>query len=436
MATYSNPSEVWEALAAADKGEQRASILKSRHNRNLILNSGSFVIITSGNPDSHSKTLRDRLAPIRLLQTQRLRALKGAEPSFDGKGTFGGLSERTKPGEILNATIAITLSALDGEKIDEVLASALSQQLERLLALKDDLKIGEDGTIKIIRDMGEIARTTAARETLEEASELFAAFEAFAGKDIRQKLGIDSERLRDIFRASVLRPVPLAHVKDDNFVINIWNGDMNNPAFAVTPFGNLLDLDEESFDAIVIPGYAKMEEGRRLLANNPDQLAGREILGLEAVPLFDALKAWGKPGKNGGRDLSHDYRYPHEWLSVWHKAQIAFGLNQGAGGGPGYRETMMVSLIEEVQKSVIDEAEAAGEKPYNIDLIGALTIMNGGKLKDVSQLESFEEDFGLPHGTFVNMHNAAEDVMKRRGYKPTNPNPWLASSPSEAELHC
>jgi hypothetical protein len=109
-------------------------------------------------------------------------------------------------------------------------------------------------------------------------------------------------------------------------------------------------------------------------------------------------------------------------MAVWHKAQISLGAHDGPGsGGLGSRQVVMVELMKEVQHSIIDDAEAAGVRPYNVDLLGALRIMNGGRLKDISQLEGFEEDFGLEHGTFYEMHSAAEEVMEERGYAVTAP---------------
>lgn len=407
--TYQTPTQVWEALAKAEPGEERVKIIKERAHRKLILNSGSFVVFSTGETDEDATTLRDKLQPIRVLQSQRL-SIKTAD--YDGKGTFGGLSERTKPEENLLANMVIARGAVEGKTIDQVTQSAFRQQLERLVALKDDLKLSETGEIEIVSDLSQIARTTAARETMEEALEII------SGADICKKLRIDKEELRYIFQAAALTPVPLTSVKDDNYVINIWDGDLDNPAYAVTPFGHLINLDTEAFHHIIDPGKEAMEAGKGVLEKDPSrkELIGREILGIEDVSLFDALKQWGKYQENGERDLSHDYRYPHEWMAIWHKAQVALGVNQGAGGGLGFREMIMVDLMKEVQHSIIDDAEALGIRPHNVDLLGALKIMNGGRLKDISQLEGFEEDFGLPHGAFYNMHKAAEKVMMERGH--------------------
>lgn len=412
--TYTTPTEVWQALSSVHPGDERAKILKIKKNRNLILNSGSFVVFSTGKIDEGAQSYKDKLSPIRILQSQRLAI---ATARFDGKGTFGGLSERTQPDENLMANITIAMSSIKGKTINSIAQSAFRKQLERLVALKDDLKLSATGEIEVVSDLSEIARTTAARETMEEALEII------AGTDICNKLHIDREGLRYIFQEAALIPVPLTSVKDDNYVINIWSGDLDNPAYAVTPFGHLIDLDEDAFYHIINLGKEAMVAGRSLLNNDLSRgkLIGREILGIEDIPLFDALKQWGKYQRNGERDLSHDYRYPHEWLAVWHKAQIELGANQGAGGGLGFREAVMISLIEEVQSSIIDDAEANGTQPYNVDLLGVLTQMNGGHLQDISQLEGFEEDFGLPHQAFYNMHKAAEKVMQERGYVLTVP---------------
>lgn len=413
--TYQSATEVWKALSDLPPGEERAAILKKRRNRNLILNSGSFVVISTGEPKLEFDSYREKLSPIRVLQTQRLNVRDG---SFDGKGTFGGLSERTRPGENLLANLHIAASEIEGKTVDEISLSTFRNQFERLVALRDDLKLAADGSIQTISDIAEIARTTAARETMEEALEIIAL------GDITKKLNIDDEGLRFIFQEAALVPVPLTQVKDDNFVINIWSGDLDNPAYAVTPFGHLMTLTEDSFDTLIAPGKEKMQEGLDLLASDTtgEVLKGREILGIEDVPLFDALKQWGKTSPNGGPCLSQNYRYPHEWISVWRKAQVALGLHHGStGGGMGTRRLGMIALMKEVQHAIIDECMFTGETPYNVDLIGALKQMNGGSLKDASQLEGFEEDFGLEHGTFLAMHQAAEDVMRERGHVVSNP---------------
>lgn len=77
---------------------------------------------------------------------------------------------------------------------------------------------------------------------------------------------------------------------------------------------------------------------------------------------------------------------------------------------------MMVELMREVQNSIIDDAERNGIQPHKIDLIDALTQMNGGRLNDISELEGFEEDFDLPHGTFSAMQEEAAQIIWDRRY--------------------
>jgi hypothetical protein len=412
--TYKTAVELWGALSQADPGEARAALLKYRANRKLIMNSGSFVVFSKGKIQKNAQSFEDKLSGIKILQTQRL-SHKDGHVLFDGKGTFGGLSERTNPDEQLMANISISLSMadLEGQTIDEITRSAFQQQLERLIALRDDLKLSPDGAIQSVSDMREIANASAARESMEEFLELV------SGDDLHKKLRIKKEQLRFVFEKASLIPIPLSRVKDDNYVINIWDGNLNNPAYAITPFGHLIDLETADFDEITSIGTQHMQGGLAILENNPEsrELAGREILGVESVSVFDALKQWDKRDANGERDLFHDYRYPHEWISVWRKAQTALGLNHGStSGGLGYRKTMMVELMREVQNSIIDDAERNGIQPHKIDLIDALTQMNGGRLNDISELEGFEEDFDLPHGTFSAMQEEAAQIIWDRRY--------------------
>jgi hypothetical protein len=389
--TYKTAVELWGALSQADPGEARAALLKYRANRKLIMNSGSFVVFSKGKIQKNAQSFEDKLSGIKILQTQRL-SHKDGHVLFDGKGTFGGLSERTNPDEQLMANISISLSMadLEGQTIDEITRSAFQQQLERLIALRDDLKLSPDGAIQSVSDMREIANASAARESMEEFLELV------SGDDLHKKLRIKKEQLRFVFEKASLIPIPLSRVKDDNYVINIWDGNLNNPAYAITPFGHLIDLETADFDEITSIGTQHMQGGLAILENNPEsrELAGREILGVES-----------------------DYRYPHEWISVWRKAQTALGLNHGStSGGLGYRKTMMVELMREVQNSIIDDAERNGIQPHKIDLIDALTQMNGGRLNDISELEGFEEDFDLPHGTFSAMQEEAAQIIWDRRY--------------------
>lgn len=383
MTEYQTPMDVWIALSKAEKGAERAAILKHRSARNLVLNSGSFVIFSTGDVYLDGQTFAGKLSNIRLLQTQRIRPKDGAD---DGKGTFGGMSERTSDKKF---------ASLRGKGI-------LNVDIAKDVFGKDDLTLSAGGDIQKTFDLGAIARITAARESMEEFMELTAI------TDIYKKLGIEKDGLRFSFSVAALTPIPLTNVRDDNYITNIWSGDLDYQAYAITPFGHLASLEKDVFESIVS------------IANTDKKAPeiGQEIAYLTSVSLFDALKQWGKRGADGMRDLSHDYRYPHEWMGVWRKAQIVLGLHCGGGAGMGAREVGMVNLMTELQHAVVNDAEQKGVRPHMIDMIGALTEMNGGKILDLSELEKFEEDFDLPHLTFHHMQEEAKQVMKDRGYAP------------------
>ncbi|HTK84326.1 MAG TPA: hypothetical protein VL625_04500 [Patescibacteria group bacterium] len=412
--TLQTAEAVWLALAALEKGPQRAALLEDSRIRNLILNSGAFVTISAGTIDQAGQTLKEKMAPVSILQTHRLRTLRNTgEVILDGRGTFGGLSERSRPGENLAARIDMPLKKLLEKTVDEYIEEVIKPKLMALVTLRDDLTADAQGKITLVTDIDEIGRTTAARETTEEAAgNLELDIQRFA-----RELGMVRQTMRTIFNESALSKVPLQSVKDDNFVINIWDGDLANPAYAVTPQGYLGSLAKDAFGEMVSQGKKKLSENKVLFENNRDRLKGNEMLGIEDVALFDALKQWGHKNDTGKRDLSQDYRYPHEWLTLWYNAQQLLC----ATGTPEEKAAVMTQLAQEVQSSVIAEAQNSGTVPHNIDIAGALVQMNGGKAGAAEDLNKFDTDFGLPAGTFIAMHRAAEKILTDAGYQPASP---------------
>ena len=399
---------VWTALAGMTKGPERAALLEDDRVRNLILNSGAFVVLSTG-AAAAGNTLQERLTPVRVLQTHRLRTLKTGDIILDGRGTFGGLSERSRKSENL---LQIPLKELLSKTVNEIVDEVIRPQLQKILNFRDDLAVDARGRVVLVEDADEIGRATVAREMLEEGADEL-------GLDItslEKQLGVIREQARTLFNAAALVRVPLQHVRDDNYIINIWDGDLARPAYAVTPMGYLRSLDAGAFDLIAGQGRARLAERSAFFKEKKEALKGMEILGVEDVPLFDALKQWGKSA-GGGRDLSHDYRYPHEWLSVWHKA----GETLAASVTPEERAKIMIALAREAQASVVADAKKAGQTPHNIDFAGALAQMNGGSAGKPEDLHKFDLDFRLPPGTFIEMHKAAERVMADSGYSPNNP---------------
>jgi hypothetical protein len=408
------PEAVWTALAALPKGPQRAALLQDDRVRNLILNSGAFVILSAGAVDGDGQTLKDKLAPVRIIQTHRLRTLKDTgDVVLDGRGTFGGLSERSRASENLAAKIAMPLQKLLEKTVDEFIDEVVRPKLMALVKQRDDLTVDGQGRVIPVSSRDEIGRTTVAREMMEEAvDELDIDIMRLA-----RELGIIRQSVRTIFNESSLAPVPLQSVRDDNFVINMWNGDLANPAYAVTPLGYLRSIAKETFGEIAAQGKNKLAANGATFRTSRGELKGLEMLGIEDVPLFEALKQWGHRDANGKRDLARDYRYPHEWLSVWYDAQQMLAPS----AAPEEKAAVMIGLAGEAQASVIAEAQSTGVTPHNIDLAGALAQMNGGSIRQPEDLNKFDADLGLPAGTLIGMHRVAEKMVVEAGYRPANP---------------
>lgn len=104
-----------------------------------------------------------------------------------------------------------------------------------------------------------------------------------------------------------MKPLDMSEVRDDNYAINIWNG--YGQVWAVTPYCYRLEVPESMLDrlheASLCQKHEKNSEARSYLK----------------MTLFDALPRYGKRSGEvlsaDGRDMTYDYRYPHEWLVSW-----------------------------------------------------------------------------------------------------------------------
>ncbi len=194
-----------------------------------------------------------------------------------------------------------------------------------LATLRDDVVL-ENGKPVLIRDRQKIAAANIRRETREELG----------------NLGIYDFNLDE----AVFEEVVIPGLKDDNFVINRWNGE--GTVWAITPHCHLLQVEEEKLDYL-----QKMSTERKHEADS-------EARNYRKVPLFEALSHFGKKGgaevSEDGRDLVSDYRYPHEWITLW--ALAAKQLR--------YDDRAMLELASEVQ----------AECRYRIGFAEALRQMN------------------------------------------------------------
>lgn len=321
MPLYQNYEQILDALRQAPKGAAREDIINNPHNRALVANSGANVTLYSGDAIS-GKRIVDRLGGIYVGLLERLNANSG-EP--EGLGALGGLSERTSPQEF--ATLDISAQ-------------------KALIGLKDDLILQGDEPV-LITDLKQISKNTAKRETFEELG----------------NLGIYDFQLN----IDQLELVEMPGIKDDNYLVNIWNGGGN--VWVITPFSHKLRVNEDLLDRL----------HQQSLDHNHEQ--NPEALGYLKMPLVDALPRFGKQGGQhqspDGRDMQYDYRYPHEWLVGWRIASDLLDHN----------DLDMVRLTAELQKATphrISFERAANAMGKDLD---SLSYILNLKLDTVFQME-------------------------------------------------
>ena len=307
MMIYRSKAELMEALRNAPKGPQRAEILSVEENRRLIYNSGANVTLYAGSMQD-GKNFQEKLGNIYLGLIERKNAKTGRR---EGVGALGGLSERISDEEFNQLDIA---------------------KQEQLIGLKDDVIKGEDNLPYHTSDINIISRNTVKRESFEELG----------------NLGIYDNPID----TSLMQPLDMSAVRDDNYAINIWNG--YGPVWAVTPYCYRLEVSENLLSKL----------HSQSLENQHEQ--NSEAQSYLKLPLFEALPRFGKQDgavlSEDGRDMEYDYRYPHEWLVSW---KIAADVLHGD-------TKSMLNLATEVQASAnhqISFAKAARAMGQNLDFV-------------------------------------------------------------------
>lgn len=280
MIQYKSYEEILDVLRHTPKGKERADIIANKHNRSLVLNSGANVTLFAGERKD-GLTIKEQLRDVHIGLIERLNARTG---SPEGIGAVGGLSERISEKEF---------SALNLE------------QQTALVGLKDDVVLDGDNFPAHTQDINVIRKNTVAREMFEEFG----------------NLGIYDFKINP----DKLHLVEMPDVKDDNYLINLWNGGGN--AWAITPYCHTLEVSAETLD----------ELQRRSLENSHE--ANSEAKSYKKIPLFEALSRWGKP-LDADKD-DYNYRYPHEWMAAWSLASDMLGHDR----------VSMMKLMAEVQKS-------------------------------------------------------------------------------------
>ena len=276
-----NNKEILQKIALTPKGFERATLLEDETIRNAVLSSGANVTIYEGDI-SCGKSVKEMLSGVSIGLIQR----KNKKGNFDGLGALGGLAERTSAMEF---------------------AFLSSSQRRALVGQKDDV-ILVDNIPTLCFDINIIRKNNVLRELREELADI-------GINDIT----INPDNLELIF---------MDNVRDDNYMINIWDG--NGECFAINPYCHVYKDDIGLIDKI-IEKSSQQENG--------------EVSEYKKIPLFEALKAY-ENRKNAtytledGRDALRDYRYPHEYLTAW---ALASKLLE-------YDDEKMISLALEVQK--------------------------------------------------------------------------------------
>ena len=299
-------------IAKLPKGEKRAELLKNDSFRKLLLSSGANVTIYEGAVNA-GKNCREILADVSVGLIQR----KNKKGKLDGLGALGGLAERTSEEQFTQMS--------DVEKL-------------ALLGKNDDVTL-KDGHIVLTKDIDVIRKNNVLREMREELADL-----GIYG------ITVNPERMELI---------PMPKVKDDNYIINIWDG--KGECFAITPYCHIYK-DEDNLIS-QLSTVAREHEGG-------------EATTYKRVPLFEALTAYGHPAEKGtaledGRSAVKDYRYPHEYLTVW---ALAAKLLE-------HEPQKMIALADEVQ-------QASG---HQISFTG-LAKATGQTMKDLADVLQIKSD--------------------------------------------
>ena len=405
-ADYKTKEELMKALSPLDPAG-RAAVLANSYNRVLALNYGANVTMVEKAGDGLENTF--------IYVVERV-----GEHGEDGLGALGGLSERTKMaperfaqltknniGCEANLLLAYSdpqkkhgliqkIEALDFDKINDALNGNYSQEKiegvlnnhlngneglamslafiicsgfydkpehmfnkrgkELLLGGKDDIVSNTHGDVILTSDIKTIAANTVRREMLEELSEI----------------GLGSFKID----ASRLHLIKNDGIKDDGYILETWNGDMDKAAgiYAVTPFCHTYNLSP----AEIIQIRETKQEG-----------GGYEIGKLNREPLLDMLERFGKKNAEAKSDLTYNFKYPHEYISVWEIASSALERNPDK----------LVTLAETVQKNIAAKGEA-----YKIDF-AEVAKSRGVKISDINTY------LEVPAGTVERMQAAIDKVL-------------------------
>ena len=314
------PKDALKQIAQATKGKERQELLKDGNFRSLVLSSGANVTLYCGAPHN-AQSAKDSLSNVYIGLIQR----KNKKGKLDGLGALGGLAERTS---------------------EEEFASLSARDKINLIQQKDD--IISDGTHPVLtKDINIIRKNNVLREMREELDDL-------GIKD----LTINPDKLELI---------SMPNVKDDNYMVNIWDGQ--GECYAITPYCHIYEDTTGLIDKISSHALEK---------------DGGEAVCFKKIPLFDALSAYGHIGTSDcsledGRNAAKDYRYPHEYLASWGLAAKLFE----------YQSQRMIALAQEVQASsshLISFSRIAKATGQKMEDIAAILHIDADTLQQMEQI--------------------------------------------------
>lgn len=346
MPDYNNKADLMAALSPLSPSG-RAEILYKNGNRNLAVSYGANVTFYYGKL-AQGNSFANRLANVFLTLIKRTNPSKGP----DGLGALGGRTD------------------LSRHSLDYVNHLPLAEQITEVAA-SDNLSWTEVGSIAELTEPLHITKKTVMREMREELQELGIDFKSF---------GFDPRKLNHL-------NLP---IKDDNYILARWNGDAKKgqTVTAVDPF---------------CYSYQLLGDLITKLPRNIEKSQAGEVGDFATLNLFEALQRFGKPGETDksedGRDLDHDYRYPHEYLITW---KIASELIRNSP----HKAAKMVNLAQEVQQAIYAKGNG-----YKIDFKKLAEIMK-------VSLDDIDQALSLPAGTIAVMQEAIDKAKQKPGKSP------------------
>ena len=327
-----NREDALTKITKTPKGSERAKLLKDDDFRNLVLSSGANVTIYEGQIKEGASSIKEAISDVYIGLIQR----KNKKGNFDGLGALGGLAERTSL-----------------EEFNELSSS----ERRKLVGKKDDVILVDNFPL-LTFDIDIIRKNNVMREMSEELADL----------------GINDITINP----SKMELTSMPNVKDDNFMINIWDG--NGECYAITPYCHTYKDDTGLIDTII---------------KRSNEQENGEVAEYKKVPLFEALKSYGNRGYTAhkledGRNAKKDYRYPHEYLASWALAS---------------------KLLEHDEKKM--EMLAIELQQETNHLISFKNIAKATSIK----MEDIAKTLGLDIHTLEKMETSMQDIHKNKASK-------------------